>query len=1088
MQAYLFVHFRQKDTPDGEQIYFSISKDGYYWEVVFGGLPVLWCDKGEKGARDFTIVREKEHGKFYIIGTDLGLAYNFKDKYHNSWTEVASKGSIFFSMWESEDLVNWSEQKLISVCDEDYGCAWAPDIIYDESEDSYILHWSSTYKKNGYKNKGIFYSRTKDFLHFTKPEPLYFVEGKDYIDSAIYEENGIWYMFLKSENILETIILLKADKATGPYKRMASFDKFAERLEKEKFEAPTAVQLEDGNWNLFLDYYGNQEDIQGYIPFEGKKLKDGIFERKDGDFYFPYRFKHGTILPITIEEYERIKNHTFGCRLKIDNSTAGLDKKDLFGVFFEDLNHAADGGLYGELIQNRDFEFSSLDNEVYTPLTAWEKVGAPENVHLEIKETNSVNYINPHYLWLETREKNCGVRNIGYNRGIYLVEDEKYRFSCYARGTKHTALRIVLCGKNNERYGDAVVQITDSWKKYDVLLECNITDVSGRLALLLVEPGSVSLDFVSLFRENETAENTIFRKDLTEAVAELKPAFFRFPGGCLVHCGSLNSQDRNSMYRWKNTIGSLEKRPARSSNWHCHQTLGLGYYEYFIFSEKIGAKPVPVIPAGFDPHTQNAVPLENMQEWVDEALDLIEFANGDTDSQWGAVRAEMGHPASFKMEYLGIGNEEQGNAFFERFAIIQKAVRKKYPEIKVICSSGPFAAGGDFENGWFWAGKEKADLVDEHYYQSPEWFIANHHRYDNYKTEMPLVFLGEYASKGNTWFNALTEASYMIGLERNADKVKMACYAPLFCNVDYINWNQANMIWFDNYRMFLTANYYVQKLFMNHQGDRQISCEIETNMKSEDWSQERNVCGEVILGSNSAHVIYTDICIQNKKNQIIFSRDQCEIKKNERVSLGTTDNSDYKITFTATQISEDGEGFTVIFGKKDEENQLLLSIGGWNRANNTLDEMIHGKTSTLTQAPCFFENNKEYRVEIQVFGSKITVYVNDVFQFDAEISHVVVEPLYCSVSMENKTQDMIIKIVNLSRKSTTLTIPINEQKKYNICQEYLMSGYKRNAENSFENPDSIKPLENVFLLQGDIFTYHVKKESFSVLRLSETIN
>ena len=290
----------------------------------------------------------------------------------------------------------------------------------------------------------------------------------------------------------------------------------------------------------------------------------------------------------------------------------------------------------------------------------------------------------------------------------------------------------------------------------------------------------------------------------------MHPKFMRFPGGCLVHDGALDPDARDAQYRWKNTVGPIEERPARRSNWGYHQTLGLGFYEYFQLCEDIGAKPLPVISPGYDPHHGRAAEPDEMQYFIDEALDLIEFANGEPSTKWGGLRAQLGHPEPFGMEYLGIGNEEVGEGFFERYKIVADAVRARYPEIKLIGTAGPFAAGGEYERGWRHAREDGADFVDEHYYMTPEWFLANHHRYDAFPADGPKVFLGEYASWGNTWYNALCEASYMLGLERNAKAVGLSCYAPLFANADYVNW-KPDMIWFDKEKSFGTANYHVQK-------------------------------------------------------------------------------------------------------------------------------------------------------------------------------------------------------------------------------------------------------------------------------------
>ena len=325
--------------------------------------------------------------------------------------------------------------------------------------------------------------------------------------------------------------------------------------------------------------------------------------------------------------------------------------------------------------------------------------------------------------------------------------------------------------------------LNNGWKKYEITLDSLETTYNGRLVLTFADEGVYELDMVSLFPQDTfMGRKGGLRKDIAEALKEMKPKFMRFPGGCLTHDGSLNDQDRNSMYRWKRTVGKVEARPTWRNNWGYNQTLGLGYYEYFLFCEDIGAKPLPVLPGGFNPHKGEGVAIENIGEWVQEALDLIEFANGGTDTKWGKIRAEMGHEAPFNMEYIGIGNEEIGEGFFERYPYFHKAIREKYPEIKIINSAGPFAVGEGYDAGWTSAKMYGSDLIDEHYYSSPEWFLANMHHYEDYDENGPKVFLGEYASWGNTYYNAIVEAAYMTHLERSK-AVALACYAPMLCNM-----------------------------------------------------------------------------------------------------------------------------------------------------------------------------------------------------------------------------------------------------------------------------------------------------------------
>ena len=320
MGAYLFVHFREKTTPDGEQVYFSLSRDGFHWESVNGGQPVLWAYYGCKGVRDFAVCRSRIDGKFYIVATDLSLAYGMRNEYHGSWDEISANGSKRFSVWSSEDLVTWSEQRLVqpggAAC-EDFGCMWAPDITFDEAQGDYILHWSSARISEGLGPKAIYYSQTKDFSMFTAPQLLYRKPDSGVIDSAMAQEDGVYYLFLKSEGNPERVTMLRAPSVTGPFERVPAFDESMRVCAEGLYEAPAVVRLEDGRWLLFIDYYGVRGAAQGYVPFVAESLASGRFERYEAArgegaqaaFTFPYGFKHGTILSITMEEYERIRSH-----------------------------------------------------------------------------------------------------------------------------------------------------------------------------------------------------------------------------------------------------------------------------------------------------------------------------------------------------------------------------------------------------------------------------------------------------------------------------------------------------------------------------------------------------------------------------------------------------------------------------------------------------------------------------------------------------------------------------------------------------------------------------------------------------------
>ena len=309
MQNYLFVHFRETTSPEGEQVYFALSRDGFSWKALNDGKPILWAYYGDHGVRDMTIVRDRRTGRFHIFATDLSLAYGMRGKYEHSWAEVSRKGSKCLAHWRSDDLVHWNEEELVRLGDDDFGCLWAPDIIYDAERDDYVLHWSSAHAENGFGPKAIYCSRTRDFEHFSAPELLYRKADSGCIDSAMYCEDGRYYLFVKSEANPANIIELVGDHVDGPFERVERFDASMSGIQAGKYEAPTAVRLDDGRWCLFLDYYGVRGAGQGYVPFVAPSLVSGAFERSDAAFSFPYGFKHGTILTITEAEYDRMAAH-----------------------------------------------------------------------------------------------------------------------------------------------------------------------------------------------------------------------------------------------------------------------------------------------------------------------------------------------------------------------------------------------------------------------------------------------------------------------------------------------------------------------------------------------------------------------------------------------------------------------------------------------------------------------------------------------------------------------------------------------------------------------------------------------------------
>lgn len=497
----------------------------------------------------------------------------------------------------------------------------------------------------------------------------------------------------------------------------------------------------------------------------------------------------------------------------------------MFGIFFEDINFGADGGLYAELVKNRSFEFPQ-------PFVGWVPFG-----NVTVKSENPCFERNPHYVRVvnDGRLLRAGLDNEGF-RGIGLKKAETYRFSVYARtpDTKPMKLSIELVNSQGENVLKKELQVnSQDWKKMTLELQAPFTDAHSRLRVVLLTEGTVDMDHISLFPVHtwKQRENGL-RADLAQALYDIHPGVFRFPGGCIIEGNSLATR-----YQWKNSVGPVENRPLNENRWNYtfkhkafpdyFQSYGLGFYEYFLLSEDLGAEPLPVLSCGLSCQYESneVVPLTKLAPYVQDALDLIEFANGPVDSKWGKVRVDMGHVKPFNLKMIAIGNEQWGKVYPERLEVFVKAIRKRYPHIQIVGTSGPSAAGDKFDYLWPEMKRIGVDLVDEHYYMSPDWFFANAGRYDSYDRKGPKVFAGEYAShdystgKANNFLSALSEAAFMTGLERNADVVRLATYAPLFAHVDAWQWNP-DMIWFDNLRMMRTPNYYVQQMYGMNTGTK----------------------------------------------------------------------------------------------------------------------------------------------------------------------------------------------------------------------------------------------------------------------------
>ena len=508
----------------------------------------------------------------------------------------------------------------------------------------------------------------------------------------------------------------------------------------------------------------------------------------------------------------------------------------MWGIFFEDINFAADGGLWAERVKNRSFEFPQR-------LQGWFEVRSEGSQGtLTVREDNPAVPRNPHYLRLQAPAAGYGVGNEGF-RGMGVRAGEALRFSLRIRGTA-VGLGVSLRGDKDKILAQAVIEKPGAaWSTREVVLTPTAMDPQARLELRLEGPGQIDLDAVSLMPA-VTWKGHGFRPDLAQLLADLKPGFLRFPGGCIVE-----GQDLSNRYAWKETVDPKDERRPIPNRWldamanegrgtpDYQQSFQLGFFEYFQLAEDLGADPLPVLNCGMACQFQSceAVGPDELAPYIQDALDLIEFATGPANSRWGKVRAEMGHPAPFRMPYLAVGNEQWGPEYIERFPQFAKAIRAKAPGIQLVGSSGPWSGGRDFNTLWAAMRREKADLVDEHYYAPPGWFLANAQRYDAYPRTGPKVFAGEFAAhperpapgqpRPNTWEAALSEAAFMTGLERNADVVRLASYAPLLGHVDAWQWSP-NLIWFDNLQAVATPSYWVQSLFSRHRGTHTLPVQI----------------------------------------------------------------------------------------------------------------------------------------------------------------------------------------------------------------------------------------------------------------------
>lgn len=749
----------------------------------------------------------------------------------------------------------------------------------------------------------------------------------------------------------------------------------------------------------------------------------------------------------------------------------------LYGIFFEDINCSADGGLYAELVRNRNF--SDSDKPDYWSANT---IGGA-TVNLLIDESQPVSPKN-------LRSLKAQVANVGNGRagvvnngfwGIPVKKGESYTLTLFAKGSADFKgpLLATLESPSGSPYAEARIRnLGERWQSYKLSLSAKQSDPKARLVISTTKPGTFWLDMVSLFPKHtwKNRPNGL-RPDLAEMLMGLKPAFVRFPGGCWVEGDTMALA-----YRWKQTIGDTSERRTQRNIWQYEATHGIGYHEYLQLCEDLHAEPLFVINCGMS--HREVVPMDKMQEYVQDALDAIEYANGPANSTWGAVRARNGHPSPFDLKYMEIGNENGGPRYHERYALFYDAIKAKYPKMNLVANEW----GGSPAN-------RAVEILDEHYYNSPEFFINNAGKYDSYSRSGRKIYIGEYAvtqgcGQGNLRA-AVGEAAFMTGMERNSDVVFMASYAPLFANVNYKKWNP-DLINFDSSRVYGLPSYYVQKLFSENRGDVVLPVGLQVPEVA-----PKPKSGAIGVGTWRTEAEFKDIKVTSG-DKTLFTCDFAEGTKgwkthggnwsvqdgalrqtsraeNIRAFAGDKSWTDYTFTLKARKISGD-EGFLIPFLVQDEQAKAWWNIGGWGNTRHAI-EMEGLITSDV---PGRIETGRWYDIRIEVQGINIKCYLDDKLIHDA--TYPKVKSLYATASRENKTGEVILKVVNVSRDPQPAEIKLNGAQLAGSAKAIVLTSADPTDENTLDAPRKVSPVETNVSCVGSSLSHSFPGNSVTILR------
>jgi alpha-L-arabinofuranosidase len=771
----------------------------------------------------------------------------------------------------------------------------------------------------------------------------------------------------------------------------------------------------------------------------------------------------------------------------------------LYGIFYEDINHAADGGLYAELIRNRSFE----DGPHYgapADMQGWSIYAAsPSLLTAKLiqpsKKTPLLNSVQHNALELNVKASAsmpvCLV-NEGY-WGINAVQGRSYRLSFWARTLRYQGtVKATLCSKDGSQiYAESEISSfpakSKGWTKYETSLIANDNDPQAQFAFVFDGVGQVQLDVVSLFPPTFKNRQNGMRPDLANMLWQLHPKFMRFPGGCFVE----GQESPDNAFRWERTIGPIEEREGHwNVNWGYRTTDGLGYHEYLQLAEDLGAKPLFVVNVGL--WHGGMTPYDSIQSWIDECMNAIEYANGPVTSKYGAMRAKNGHPEPFGLEYLEVGNEnnqpdprQQSDHYYERYEQFYKAIHAKYPEMKII---GNVVAWGDDNPRW--NSKLPVDLLDEHYYRSPDWFAGAFHKYDSYDRSGAKIYVGEYAVT-NGFGNlgnmnaALGEAVYMMGMENNSDVVELASYAPIFVNENDARW-RPDMIRFNSSRVMGTPSYYVQQIMPHHLGTQVVKVSQNNPYEGlirKPLTPKQSRVGFGTWGTHASFETGKDVEYVygdwQKDGNIVrqIGRKEATICLEKNI----IDSDHYTCKFRARK-DGGGEGFLIIFNYVDDKNYCWLNFGGWGNSQHAIEQISNGGKLLADGKQGRVEQGRWYDITLQVAGDSVKAWLDKELVFDTVLKHDDTKGIFSSATIDDTTNELIVKIANTSDAATTTSLNLKNftPECARVIRLVANDGME---ENTLNTPTNIHPVEQLLSPEGSRVLVELPAFSLNIVRI-----